>query len=87
MCGCGDLTLRTRNMWSGKGPASSHSCPTILSQRFGPQGTNLPSLYPEGAHLPPASILPDFQTYNAVTGLKTGGVDERHIGQWNRVGN
>ena len=66
------LTSRTRNMWSGKGPASSHDCPTILCWCFGPEGAYLPLLYPGGAHLPPASILPHFQTYNVVTGIKTG---------------
>ena len=28
------MTSRTRNMWSGQGPASSLNCPTILTLEF-----------------------------------------------------
>lgn len=35
MCDWGDLlTLRTRNMWSGKGPASFLNFPAILTLEF-----------------------------------------------------
>ena len=47
MCVQGDLlTLGTRNMWFGQGPASSLNCPVILVLEFQSIGNASPIVLP-----------------------------------------